>query len=660
MTERIEKLLKFLKSAEYKSERLSVNIPFEPDDLDIEKQLELFRKSTEAEQPNIFFDDLFGFNRFSDFRPPVRNGNITPNYMRIISTGFEQTADTISQNILKSDNPEKKKYGKTLLTLIKICMGVSDKYCKKAQEIGNTRLYNVLKKIPRRGADTLYEALVFMKFIIFCLRLYGASHIGLGRFDQYMYPYYVKEKENGATDENILELIEEFFISINYDTDFYHGMQQGDNGQSMVLGGFDSEGNSMFNELSKLCMEASLELSLIDPKINIRVGKNTSDEIYEFATLLTKQGLGFPQYCNDDVVVPGLIKLGYDKEDAWNYTVAACWEHIIPNCGADIPNFNVMDFPAVIGRVIKENLTHCECFEELMECVKQGIRDESYKLTSERDDYITPLCPLLSLFVDGCVESLCDMRRGGAKYMNYGCHGAGIANATDALAAVKKRIYDEKSIEKEILLKALDMNFEGFTQLRNLLKNSPKMGNNDDGADLIAVELMDTFANSINNRTNKYGGIWRAGTGSAMEYIYKGYKCPATADGRGDFEAYSSSFSPSPGVAPAGLLSVIQSFTKFDMTNIINGGPLTIEIHDSVLKNDIGIKKVAQLVKAYIRRGGHQLQLNSLNRDTLLEAQKHPERYPNLIVRVWGWSGYFNEIDVDYQNHIINRYEYLG
>lgn len=184
------------------------------------------------------------------------------------------------------------------------------------------------------------------------------------------------------------------------------------------------------------------------------------------------------------------------------------------------------------------------------------------------------------------------------------------------------------------------------------------MGNNNDYVDEIASELMGAFASSMNHRKHPYGGIWRAGTGSAMEYIYKGYACPATADGRGDFEAYSSSFSPSPGVSPAGLLSVIQSFTKYDMTNIINGGPLTIEIHDSVLKNDTGIKKVAQLVKAYIQLGGHQLQLNSLNRNTLLDAQKHPEKHPDLIVRVWGWSGYFNEIDVEYQNHIIKRYEY--
>ena len=162
----------------------------------------------------------------------------------------------------------------------------------------------------------------------------------------------------------------------------------------------------------------------------------------------------------------------------------------------------------------------------------------------------------------------------------------------------------------------------------------------------------------MNNRPNGKKGVWRAGTGSAHEYIYSAQRCPATADGRKAFEPYSSSFSPSLDVKTTGLLSVIQSFTKYDMTEIINGGPLTIEIHDTVLRNEEGIKKTAMLVKSFISLGGQQLQLNSINKETLLDAQKHPEKYPNLIVRVWGWSGYFNELDVIFQNHIIRRCDY--
>ncbi|MBR0278016.1 MAG: pyruvate formate-lyase, partial [Clostridia bacterium] len=378
--------------------------------------------------------------------------------------------------------------------------------------------------------------------------------------------------------------------------------------------------------------------------------------VFEFGTHLTKQGMGFPQYCNDDIVIPGLIKLGYSPEDAQNYVVAACWEYIIPDCGADYHNIATMDFPAVVGKVITDTLKECDSFEELMSKVKDAIKNECDKIVLISRPMTIRV--LTSIFIDGCIEKLSDMWHGGAKYYNYGCHGAGIANAADALAAVKKNIFDDKTLSKEELLLALSKNFEGFDELRNLLKNSPKMGNNDDYVDNIAGELMEAFSTNINNRKNSCGGIWRAGTGSAMEYIWKGAKCPATADGRKAGEPYSSSFSPSLDVKTKGILSVLQSFTKYDLKNTINGGPLTIEIHDTVFRNEDGIKKTAMLVKNFICLGGHQLQINSVNRERLLDAQKHPENYPNLIVRVWGWSGYFNELDIEYQNHIIRRAEH--
>jgi formate C-acetyltransferase len=169
---------------------------------------------------------------------------------------------------------------------------------------------------------------------------------------------------------------------------------------------------------------------------------------------------------------------------------------------------------------------------------------------------------------------------------------------------------------------------------------------------------MEWFSDYLNRKPNNRGGFWRSGTGSAMEYILSARKCPATADGRHAYEPYGSSFSPAITTKLDGPLSVIQSFTKFDMKRIINGGPLTLEIHNTAFRNPEGEKKVAQLVKTFIDLGGHQLQLNAINRDTLLDAQAHPEQYPNLIVRVWGWSGYFCELDQVYQDHVIARQEY--
>ena len=387
--------------------------------------------------------------------------------------------------------------------------------------------------------------------------------------------------------------------------------------------------------------------------------KNTPIERYEFATKLTKQGLGFPQYCNDDVVIPGLIKLGYDEEDAYNYVVAACWEFIVPNCGADIPNIKTFDFPSIINWAIISKLERSDSFEELMGYVEKAIQHECDFFVEEKPNWLFPQKPVQSIFFDGGIESLKDILTGGTKYYNYGCHGTGIATAADSLAAVKKYVYDDKTITKEQLLKALAMNFEGCEDIRDCLRQGPKMGNNDDYVDDISQLLMEAFANGMNGKPNGVGGVWRAGTGSALDYVRGGRVCPATADGRLAGEPFACSFSPAPNAKIDGPLSVIMSFSKFDLKKVINGGPLTMEIHDTVFRNQEGEKKVAALVKAAMQAGIHQMQINSVNRDVLLDAQKHPENHANLIVRVWGWSGYFCELDPAYQNHIINRTEFM-
>lgn len=635
MTQQVQALLEQLRSREYRALR-----------------------TDGAEKPIVYPVDFFGFHMGSSRRPKAYPGNLTPNYKRIISTGFDALREQVLCSIQAHPDPARQEYGRRMLEALDRSIALCDEHRELVRRSGNRRLYEALEKVPHKGADSFYEACVFLNLLIYLLRIYSTHLLGLGRFDQYMYSFYLRDRERGVSDEELFETLEAFFISLNFDTDLYSGVQQGDNGQSLVLGGFDEKGNYMFNRLSEMCMQASLELNLIDPKINLRVGKDTPDEIYALGTQLTKKGLGFPQYCNDDVVIPGLLKLGYKPEDAFDYTVAACWEFIIPGRGADWPNREVMNFPLVVGNVIRDKLRESGSFRELMEHVERGISDACDAIVERWREEDLGEHILLSLFTDGCVESLKDLWQGGAAYQNFGCHGAGIANASDALAAVKTAVFQEQSIPKKTLLQALEHDFEGFEAVRNTLRSCPKMGNNDSIVDDIACDLMGWFCKYMNRRNNGHGGIWRAGTGSAQEYLWSAEKCAATADGRKAYTPYSSSFSPSLDVKTSGLLSVIQSFTKFDMTEIINGGPLTLEIHDTVLRNDIGTEKVALLVKAFIHSGGHQLQLNSVNPERLLDAQKHPEKYPNLIVRVWGWSGYFNELDVQYQNHVIRRCAY--
>lgn len=676
MTEKVALALRVLRAQEYRTRRihieqydLSETVMQLPERM---RRAAMLKDMLGRETPFFLEGDIFGFNRTVVETPYYINakgkrvhsskGNYTPHYGRFIADGFDKILAYMDENQSRLDDTRAVFYD-AMRENISAVYDLCDRYRAAAEEQGNLRLANALKKIPRKGAETFYEACLFQKIILFALHCTAACQLTFGRFDRYMLPYYQADLARGVSREELLETLELYFISLNVDGDLYIGLQQGDNGQSMVLGGYDGDGNEMFNDLSSLVMDASLELSLIDPKINLRVNKTTPDWLYEYGTKLTKQGLGFPQYCNDDIVVPFLESLGYERKDALEYTVAACWEYIIPDCGADVPNFGTMNFPKHVNDAIHRYLLECDTFENLMDCACRAIAEECYAIRDKKSWRLHPEIQsvdvhFLSLFIDGCLEKGLDITQGGAKYNNFGCHGAGISNAADALAAVRKTVYEEKSVGKQELLDALDANFVGYEEVRNRLLSAPKMGNNDDYVDLLACRLMDTFATTLNGLPNDFWGVWRAGTGSAQEYVRSSCKVPATADGRLAGDVYGCSYSPAVTTKLTGPLSVIQSFTKFDLKRICNGGPLTLELHDTVFRNEEGEKKVAQLVKAFVHLGGHQLQLNAVNRDRLLDAQEHPEQYPNLIVRVWGWSGYFCELDKAYQDHVIRRTEF--
>ncbi len=564
--------------------------------------------------------------------------NLSPNYYDTISTGLLKKRETADE------------YSKRAIDNI---IALSDKYLEEAKRQGRADLVEVLTQVPRYEARNFREALQFFRILHYALWLEGNYHNTLGRFDKNMISYLKADMDKGLyTRETALELLEDFFLSFNKDSDIYVGVQQGDNGQSMMLGGLDENGDYIFNLLTELCMEASCNNKLIDPKINLRVNKETPAEIYIKATNLTKAGLGFPQYSNDDIVIPALEKLGYEHNDAVNYAVAACWEFIIPNVGADVDNIAAMSYPKAVDTVLHNGFMECETYDQLFEKVKAEISSECDRIC----DGIKNLWFVPSPFMN--VLMGCEVDKG-SKYNNFGIHGTGIATATDSLAAIKKYVYEEKTIDKATLLEAIDSNFEKHSELLPILRyEAPKLGNNDDFVDSIATELLDSFGYALKGRINCRGGIYRAGTGSAMFYLWHANEIGASADGRREKEPFGTNYSVSLFANVKGPVSVIASMTKQHFENAMNGGPLTLEFHQSVFSDDDGIEKVGLLVKRYIELGGHQLQLNTVNTEQLLDAQKHPENYKQLVVRIWGWSAYFVELDKEYQDHVIARQAY--
>lgn len=558
--------------------------------------------------------------------------NLSPEYEKTISVGLlarRESADEYQKRVIDS------------------IIALSDKYLEEAKKTGRSDVVEVLTQVPRYGARSFREALQFFRILHYSLWLEGDYHNTVGRFDQYMYPYFKKDMDEGIyTRESALELVEDFFLSFNKDSDLYVGVQQGDNGQSMVLGGIDKNGNDCFNLLSELCLEASRNLLVIDPKINLRVSKKTPLSIFEKGTELTKAGLGFPQYSNDDVVIEGLQRLGYDYEDAVNYVVAACWEFIIPSVGNDIANIGAVNFPLLVDRAIRANIGK-NSFDGLINAVKNEIKAECDRITDSIDNVWFVASPLM------------DLLREAKKYNNFGLHGCGLASAADALASVEKYVYNEKSVSPERLIEALDSNFENDPELLHILRyEAPKMGVDSQRADAMCGILLDTFADALEGKKNCLGGVWRAGTGTAMFYLWHARDIGATADGRRKGEAFGTNFSPSLFAKVKGPVSDIESFTANDLTRVVNGGPLTLELSSSVFATEDSISKVAMLIKYFIERGGHQLQLNAINLDTLKAAQRDPDSYRQLIVRIWGWSAYFVELDREYQDHVMARQEY--
>jgi len=564
--------------------------------------------------------------------------NLSPNYYDLIATGLLEKRETADE------------YGKRAIDNI---IMLSDKYLEKAKELGRDDLVEVLSRVPRYSARNFREALQFFRIIHYSLWLEGNYHNTVGRFDKYVYPYLKADLEKGVyTKETALDLLEDFFLSFNKDSDLYIGVQQGDNGQSMMLGGMDENGNEVFNELSELCLKASYNNKLIDPKINLRVSKNTPKERYTLASHLTKAGLGFPQYSNDDVVLPALEKLGYEHNDAVNYTVAACWEFIIPNVGGDVANIAAMSYPKAVDTAFRNHLKDADTFEEFYGFVKDEIKSACDDICNNiKDLWFVP-----SPFMNVCMD--CDIYNEG-KYNNFGIHGTGIATAADSLAAIKKYVFEEKSISKEDYLKAVEEDFANAPELLHKLRfETPKVGNNDDFVDQIAVSLLDTFADSLEGKTNCRGGKFRAGTGSAMYYLWHANEIGASPDGRRKGEPFGTNFSVSLFADIKSPISVVASMSKPHFERAINGGPLTLEFHQSLFTDEDSVEKVGMVVKTFIDRGGHQLQLNTVNRETMLDAQIHPENHKQLVVRIWGWSAYFVELDKEYQDHVIARQAY--
>lgn len=685
MNNRIETLMNKVRAHDYKQYLQDDNLNpapvfYQKGSTAAVRSAERLKMLLEKEIPHIFPEDRIALIRTVKTIPPLFTDNewkeissshficesgdvfnICSDYGSLIAEGLGVRREKILSSLNQAKQEQDTagiEFLEAAYTAVQAVTAFAERYRDEALKVGSREIYAVLSRVPEQGARTLHEALQFFRLINYTLWINGNYHNTIGRFDQYMLPYYLHDiDKNLLTENEAYELIVETFLSLNKDSYLYKGVQQGDNGQSMVLGGCDSSGTPAFNKLTELCLKASLEIEMIDPKINLRVSKETPETWFIQGTELTKAGLGFPQYSNDDVIIKALTDWGYDLEDARNYVTAACWEFIIPGKGMDIPNIDAINLPELLNGIVHTRLNEIPTFEELKRLYKQSIAEKVTDITeSHRSIYIVP-SPFQSICMDGCIEIRRDISEGGT-YNNYGIHGSGISTVVDSLYTLKKLVYEEGTVSKSVMMEMLNNNFEGYDKQRNMILDLKKMGDNDPELFSLTEEVIDMFSDAFDGKKNERGGCYRPGTGTAMYYIWHADSLKATPDGRKQGQPFPANFSPSLLKRHPGFLSVVKSFAPANISKAANGGPLTIEVHNTVFRNRQGIEKTAKLVQFFIEIGGHQLQINTLDKETLLKAQQQPEDYKNLIVRVWGWSGYFTELDKEFQDHIIKRNEY--
>lgn len=606
--------------------------------------------------------ELFTAEEWSDIRnrhfihEKGRVCNVCPDYEKMLKNGLAKTRTELEAKIGQAEGEQREYYISQHMTVCAV-IELAARYCQAASRAGNQQAAKDLERIPAKAPQTFRQALQFLRILHFTLWCEGEYHNGLGRLDQYLLPYLQGDMDKGRlTEDEALELIEEFFLSLNRDSDLYPGIQQGDNGQSLMLGGVRPDGTDGFNLLSSLCLRASRELKLIDPKINLRVNAETPIEIYEEGTTLTKEGLGFPQYSNDDVVIPGLMAKGYTQQDACNYTVAACWEFIVPGAGMDIPNIAAVNFPALVNRCIEKNLDSCSGFDSFYDRLECALRYECKRLLEQCANIYLVSAPFLTLMMHSQRPGR-DISEGG-KYNNYGFHGVGISTAVDSLYTLKRLVFDTKEMDPNTAKAVVGGYCDDAGLLAQLRYEMPRLGDGDEAVDSLAIKLLNSFADAVEPLRTELGGHVRAGTGSAMFYLWHAEEIKGTLSGFRAGEAFGANYAPELFARSKGPLSVIWSFTRPDLKRTINGGPLTMEFDAALFKDEYGIHKVALLVRRFIQLNGHQIQLNSVDRAQMQDAQIHPEAHRQLIVRVWGWSAYFVELDKEYQDHIISRQEF--
>ena len=550
------------------------------------------------------------------------------------------------------------------------------------------RIAKICANVPAHEPRNFWEALQYYWFV----------HLGVitevnpwdafnpGRLDQHLYPFYENDLKDGTlTKEKAKELLLALWIKFNNQpappkvgvtaeesstyTDF----------ALINTGGVKADGSDAVNELSYLILDVVDEMRLTQPSSMVQISKKTPDRFLKRALNIVRTGFGQPSVFNTDVIIQELLRQGKRIEDARNGGASGCVETgaFGTECYILTGYFNIVKIleitlhngwdPRTGKRIGLEtgDPTQFRFYDELFEAFKKQL-NHFVNIKIKGNNIIERLyaenlpAPFLSLFIDDCIEKGMDYNDGGARYNTNYIQGVGLGTATDSLAAIKHNVFDKKIITIAELLKALQTDFQGNEPLRQrLLNKTPKYGNDDDYADEITRAIFEAYYEAIDGKPNTKGGCYRINFLPTTVHIYFGKAVGATPDGRKAGEPVSEGVSPVQGADRKGPTAVIKSVSKIDHART-GGTLLNQKFTPHLLADEDGLDKLGSLIRTYFKLDGHHIQFNVISSETLRDAQKHPEKYRDLIIRIAGYSDYFVDLSPELQNEIIKRTEHTS
>ena len=638
------------------------------------------------------------FTEFQEQRAPGH----TALGIKMFRTGLLDLKEEIAESLAKTDlvnDPEGVDKRDELRAMDIVCDAMiryAERYAERLEELAAEekdpvrkkeleKMAAICRRVPAHAPTTVHEALQHYWFIHLGVvtELNPWDSFNPGRLDQSLYPLYKKQLEEGTvTQEEVYEMLQSFWVKFNnHPSPPKVGVTAEESNTYtdfclINVGGVKEDGSDGVNEMSYILLDVIREMRLLQPSSMIQVSKKNPDRFIRAAVEIIKTGFGQPSVFNTDALVQEMLRAGKDVRDARNGGCSGCVETGAFGTEAYILT-GYFNLPKILELTLNDGFdkrtgkqiglktgtaTDYRTYEELFAAYKAQVQHfMRIKLTGnniiERIFMKYMPVPFLSVLIEDCIRNGKDYMCGGARYNSSYVQGVGLGSITDMLTALRYHVYDKKTIAMETMEKALANDFKGFEELQyQLVYHTPKYGNDDDYADEQEVQVFDMYYDVLSGRKSPRGADYRVNMLPTTCHVYFGKVTGATPDGRNAWKVLSEGISPVQGADTNGPTAVIRSAAKID--HIKTGGTLLNQkFTPSLLSTEEGCNNLVHLIRAYFRMDGHHIQFNVVDADTLREAQKHPEDYRDLIVRVAGYSDYFNDLGEDLQNEIICRTE---